>query len=96
MRAYYFVLCRPKRLEDATGGGDGGDDYEDEDEDVQDDFSLHQAIQHCQLVREVEKNLMQKSTGSTAASVDAREGDDYAPPAKRRKEAEESYFSDED
>lgn len=85
----------------ASGIADGGEEeYEEEEERVEDDFSLHQAIRHCQLVREVEDNMLGKTSssgGSGGHSFASRDvGGEEAPAAKRPKLSEDSYFSDED
>ena len=84
-------VCLLQSRSTTEGDAAGAEEYEEEEEEeVEDDFSLHQAIRHCQLVREVEENMGESTAG---ARPDSEAG---PPPAKRSKQSEESYFSDED
>ena len=58
-----------------------------------DDFSLHEAIRHCQLVREVEDNMLSKEKSDRSARASSQQ---EAPASKRKRFAKDSYFSDEE
>jgi U11/U12 small nuclear ribonucleoprotein SNRNP31 len=72
-------------LEEASGSGGGAreSDQEDEEEEFEDDWSLGDAIRHCQYMRERE---------------DPQSTSDHTPftGTQRKQLKQDSYFSDED
>ena len=72
---------------------DSKEEEEEEEEVPVDDFSLHEAIRHCQLVREVEDNILSKEKSDRSARASSQQ---EAPASKRKRFAKDSYFSDEE